>query len=66
MTLREHRVNIIRESIPQVADRASVSTSTISMLERGASPKPSMFKKIAKGYRLSLDRFEQLLRGESQ
>ena len=66
MTLREHRINIIRESIPQVANRADVSTSTISMLERGASPKPSMFKKIAKGYRLPLEKFEALLRGESR
>ncbi len=60
--LRKHRETTLFESLAVVADRAGVTSTTISMIERGHHvPRKINFKKLAAGYKLTVKRFVALM-----
>lgn len=62
--LREHRENVLFETLDVVAGRAGYTKMALSYIERGTSfPRISSFKKLAKAYRLSPKRLKEMLKG---
>lgn len=60
MTLREHRQSKLNETLQTVAERAGVSYSLLSLIERGAPFGYRHRDKIARGYKLTVKQLERL------
>lgn len=63
MNLRDHRRNVLRETLKLVADRAGIDLSVLSRLERDGKVSPYRVPALAKGYCLTVEGFQELLGG---
>jgi len=64
-SLREHRRNILQAPLKDVANRAGISISLLSLIERGVPFAPWKIKNLARGYRLSVSDIERLVGAHS-
>ena len=63
MTIREHRKNVLRETLHEVSERCGVDIAILSRMERSGRAKYSRIPEIAKGYCLATAAFEAMLGG---
>lgn len=65
MNLRNHRRDVLKETLAEVGKRGKLSISTLSYAERGVYPSPYLIKQFAKAYRLSVGEIESMFAATS-
>lgn len=61
MNLRQHRNEVLGETLENVAMRAGVSVSVVSYVERGMPFHPRRIGALARAYRVTIGEFKRLI-----